>query len=67
MVMYLLWQLREENKIPTSLMWFCHGVMLISFFDNLKWHIVNEECVAIGKMFIDFDYKDTIDTLSPKT
>jgi metallo-beta-lactamase family protein len=71
MVMYLLWQLREEDKIP-NIPYVIDSPMGVSafdiFFDNLKWHKLSiEECVAIGKMFtLISDYKDTIDTIYNK-
>jgi metallo-beta-lactamase family protein len=71
MVMYLLWQLRKEDKIP-NIPYVIDSPMGVSafdiFFDNLKWHKLSiEECVAMGKMFTMIsDYKDTIDTIYNK-
>ncbi len=71
MVMYLLWQLRKEDKIP-NIPYVIGSPMGVSvfdiFFDNLKWHKLSiEECVAMGKMFTMIsDYKDTIDTVYNK-
>ena len=71
MVMYLLWQLREEDKIP-DVPYVIDSPMGVSafeiFFDNLKWHKLSmEECVAVSKMFTMIsDYKDTIDTIYDK-
>jgi metallo-beta-lactamase family protein len=71
MVMYLLWQLRKEDKIP-NIPYVIDSPMGVSafdiFFDNLKWHKLSiKECVAMGKMFTMIsDYKDTIDTIYNK-
>jgi metallo-beta-lactamase family protein len=71
LVMCLLWQLREEDKIP-DIPYVIDSPMGVSafeiFFDNLKWHKLSmEECVAISKMFTMIsDYKDTIDTIYDK-
>jgi metallo-beta-lactamase family protein len=71
LVMCLLWQLREEDKIP-DIPYVIDSPMGVSafeiFYDNLKWHKLSmEECVAISKMFTMIsDYKDTIDTIYDK-
>jgi metallo-beta-lactamase family protein len=71
LVMCLLWQLREEDKIP-DIPYVIDSPMGVSafeiFFDNLKWHKLSmQECVAISKMFTMIsDYKDTIDTIYDK-
>ncbi len=71
MVMYLLWQLREEDKIP-NVPYIIDSPMGVSafeiFFDNLKWHKLSiEDCVAIGKMFTMIsDYRETIETIYDK-
>ncbi len=71
MVMYLLWQLKEENKIP-DIPYIIDSPMGVSAFDifveNLKWHKLSmEECMAISKMFTMIsDYEDTIETIYNK-
>lgn len=71
MVMYLLWQLKEEGKIP-NIPYIIDSPMGVSafdiFFDNLKWHKLSmEDCVALSKMFTMIsDYKDTIDAIYDK-
>jgi metallo-beta-lactamase family protein len=70
-VMYLLWQLKEEGKIP-DVPYIIDSPMGISafniFFDNTKWHkLTLEDCVAMSKMFVMItDYKDTIDAIYDK-
>jgi len=71
MVMYLLWRLKEEKKIP-EIPYIIDSPMGVSafdiFFDNLKWHKLSmEECIAIGKMFTMIsDYRETIETIYDK-
>lgn len=71
MVMYLLWQLKEENKIP-NIPYIIDSPMGVSafdiFFDNLKWHKLSmEDCIAISKMFTMIsDYQETIETIYDK-
>lgn len=71
MVMYLLWQLKEEGKIP-NIPYIIDSPMGVSafdiFFDNLKWHKLSmEDCVALSKMFTMIsDYKDTIGAIYDK-
>lgn len=71
MVMYLLWQLKEEDKI-SNVPYIIDSPMGVStfdiFFDNLKWHkLSTEDCVAISKMFTMIsDDKDTIETIYNK-
>ncbi|SDX31832.1 MBL fold metallo-hydrolase RNA specificity domain-containing protein [Flavobacterium degerlachei] len=71
MVMYLLWQLREEDKIP-NVPYIIDSPMGVSafeiFFENLKWHKLSiEDCVAVSKMFTMItDYKETIETIYDK-
>jgi metallo-beta-lactamase family protein len=37
------------------------------FFENRKWHKLSlEDCIAINKMFLITDYKETIDTIYNK-
>src|SRR3970040_2402987 len=71
MVMYLLWRLKEEKKIP-EIPYIIDSPMGVSafdiFFDNLKWHKLSmEECIAIGKMFTMIsDYRETMETIYAK-
>jgi metallo-beta-lactamase family protein len=71
MIMYLLWQLREEEKIP-DVPYIMDSPMGVSafdiFFENRKWHKLSlEDCIAINKMFTMItDYKETIDTIYNK-
>jgi len=71
MVMYLLWQLKEEMKIP-DIPYIIDSPMGVSafdiFFENLKWHKLSmEDCIAIGKMFTMIsDYRETIETIYDK-
>lgn len=70
-IMYLLWQLKEEDRIP-NIPYIVDSPMGISafeiFFNNRQWHkLPLEECIAIGKMFILIsDYQKTIDTIYDK-
>ncbi|MEZ7497629.1 MBL fold metallo-hydrolase [Flavobacterium sp. Arc3] len=71
MIMYLLWELKEEGKIP-DVPYVVDSPMGVSafdvFFENRKWHKLSlEDCVAINKMFTMItDYKETIDTIYNK-
>jgi metallo-beta-lactamase family protein len=66
--MYLLWQLKEENKIP-NIPYVIDTPMGISVLDvfanNRKWHKLSEvEYVGMSKMFtMVSDYQETIDTI----
>jgi metallo-beta-lactamase family protein len=70
-IMYLLWQLKQENKIP-NIPYIIDTPMGISVLDifksNKKWHKLSEvECVAMCKMFsMIFDYQDTINSIYDK-
>ncbi len=70
-VMYLLWQLKKENKIP-NIPYIIDTPMGISvlklFAENKKWHRLNEtEFTEMCKMFTMIsDYKETIDTIYNK-
>jgi metallo-beta-lactamase family protein len=70
-IMYLLWQLKIENKIP-NIPYIIDSPMGVSafnvFFNNLKWHKLSlEDCVAMSKMFTMItDYKDTIEAIYDK-
>lgn len=67
-IMYLLWRLMEEDRIP-NIPYIIDTPMGISalniFIDNKKWHKLSmEECVAMGRMFIMVsDYQETMDTI----
>lgn len=67
-VMYLLWQLKEEGRIP-SIPYIIDTPMGISVLDifsnNRKWHKLPEhEFVAMCKMFTMItDYQETIQTI----
>ena len=67
-VMYLLWQLKEKNKIP-NIPYIIDTPMGISVLDifanNRKWHKLPEhEYVAMCKMFTMItDYQETIQTI----
>lgn len=71
MLMYLLWQLKEEGKIP-DMRYIIDSPMGVSafeiFFENRKWHKVSlEDCIAINKMFTMItDYQETIDAIYNK-
>lgn len=67
-IMYLLWQLKEEGKIP-NVPYVIDTPMGISVLDvftnNRKWHKLSEEvCTAMCKMFsMISDYQETIETI----
>jgi len=70
-IMYLLWQLKIENKIPdisyiidTPL-----GISVLDIFMNNKnWHKLSEsDCIEMCKMFtLNSDYKETITSIFDK-
>jgi metallo-beta-lactamase family protein len=68
-IMYLLWQLRLENKIP-DIQYIIDSPMGVSafdiFFENSNWHKISvSDCVAISKMFTMItDYRDTIEAIN---
>lgn len=70
-IMYLLWQLKEDNKIP-DIPYIIDSPMGVGafdiFFDNMKWHkLTLEECVGMSRMFTMItDYKETIETIYDK-
>ncbi len=70
-IMFLLWQLQKENKIP-NIPYLIDSPMGVSafdiFFNNLKWHkLAFEECVEMSRMFTMItDYKDTIEAIYNK-
>jgi metallo-beta-lactamase family protein len=67
-VMFLLWQLRKENRIP-DVPYILDTPMGISVLDifrhNQKWHkLTPEDCTEMCAMFTMIsDYRDTIDTI----
>jgi metallo-beta-lactamase family protein len=71
MIMFLLWQLRQEGRIP-DVPYIVDSPMGVSaydiFFENRKWHKLSlEDCIAINKMFtLITDYQETIDTIFNK-
>jgi metallo-beta-lactamase family protein len=70
-IMYLLWKLKTEKKIP-DIEYIIDSPMGVSafdvFFNNLKWHKLSiDDCVAMSKMFTMItDYKDTIEAIYNK-
>lgn len=70
-VMYLLWQLRSENRIPNIpyILDTPMGINMLGLFDtNRKWHKLHkEEFTSMCKMFeIVSDFKDTIEVVYNK-
>ncbi|CAM3679097.1 MBL fold metallo-hydrolase [Flavobacterium gelidilacus] len=67
-IMYLLWQLKEQNRIP-NMPYVIDTPMGISvldvFLQNTKWHKLNpHQCEEMCKMFTMISsYKDTIETI----
>ena len=71
MVMYLLWQLKEEKKIPNIpyIIDTPMGISVLEIFqNNRKWHKLPEhEYIAMCKMSTMIrDYQETIDTIYNK-
>ncbi|WP_367771904.1 MBL fold metallo-hydrolase [Flavobacterium sp. WC2421] len=70
-IMYLLWKLKTDKKIP-DIEYIIDSPMGVSafdvFFNNLKWHKLSiDDCVAMSKMFTMItDYKDTIEAIYNK-
>lgn len=70
-IMYLIWQLKLEDKIP-NIPYIIDTPMGISvldiFINNRKWHkLAEEDCIAMCKMFsMISDYKETIETIYDK-
>ncbi len=67
-VMYLLWQLKEESKIPNIpyVIDTPMGISVLEIFENnRKWHKLPEhEFIAMCKMFsMITDYEETIDMI----
>jgi metallo-beta-lactamase family protein len=71
-IMFLLWQLKKENKIP-DIPYIIDSPMGVGafdiFFNNLKWHKLSlEDCRTMSRMFVMItDYKDTIDAIYNKS
>ena len=70
-IMYLLWQLKVENKIPNIpyIIDTPMGISVLEIFENnKKWHKLSDsECVAMCKMFnMISDYKETINAIYDK-
>jgi metallo-beta-lactamase family protein len=70
-VMYLLWQLKEEGKIPNIpyVIDTPMGISVLEIFENnRKWHKLPEhELIAMCKMFsMITDYQETIDMIYNK-
>jgi metallo-beta-lactamase family protein len=70
-VMYLLWQLKEEGKIPNIpyVIDTPMGISVLEIFkNNRKWHKLPEhELIAMCKMFsMITDYQETIDMIYNK-
>jgi metallo-beta-lactamase family protein len=70
-IMYILWQLRLENKIP-DIPYLIDSPMGVSafdiFFENSNWHKISvADCVAISKMFTMItDFRDSIEYINDK-
>jgi metallo-beta-lactamase family protein len=70
-IMYLLWQLKKEDRIP-DIPYVIDTPMGISvldiFINNRKWHKLSEsDCIAMCKMFtMNSDYQETITTILDK-
>lgn len=70
-IMYLLWQLKKEDKIPniSYIIDTPMGISMLEIFaNNRKWHRLNsEEFTAMCKIFtLISDYQETIDTIYNK-
>jgi metallo-beta-lactamase family protein len=70
-VMYLLWQLKTEGKIPNIpyIIDTPMGIKVLDIFENnRKWHkLPEQEYVAMCQMFtLISDYQETIDTIYDK-
>lgn len=70
-IMYLIWQLRKEDKIP-DMPYVIDTPMGISvldvFMNNRSWHKLSDnDCVEMCKVFtMNTDYQETISTISDK-
>lgn len=70
-IMYLLWQLKEDNKIPNIpyIIDTPMGISVLEIFkNNKKWHkLSEEECLSMCKMFsMISDYQETINAIYDK-
>ena len=70
-IMYLLWQLKEEGKIPNIpyVLDTPMGISVLEVFrNNRKWHkLSDEDCVNMCKMFdMVSDYQETINIIYDK-
>jgi metallo-beta-lactamase family protein len=70
-IMYLLWQLKEEDKIPNIpyIIDTPMGISVLDIFENNKnWHkLSSEDCEAMCKMFsLISDYQETINAIYDK-
>ena len=70
-IMYLLWQLKVEEKIPNIpyIIDTPMGISVLSIFsDNRKWHkLPEQDFIAMCKMFsLVTDYQQTIETIFDK-
>ena len=71
-IMYLLWQLKEEDRIP-DIPYIIDTPMGISaleiFIENKQWHKLSiEECTAMSRMFsLVSDYQETMNTIYDKS
>ena len=67
-IMYLLWQLRKEDRIPNIpyIIDTPMGINALNIFsNNKKWHKLSlEECAEMSKMFsLVSDYQETIEVI----
>ena len=67
-IMYLLWQLREEDRIPNIpyIIDTPMGINALNIFsNNQKWHKLSlEECAEMSKMFsLVSDYQETMELI----
>lgn len=70
-IMYLLWQLKKQEKIPdiSYIIDTPMGISVLDVFQNhRKWHKLNyEECMEMCQMFtLISDFKDTIEAIYDK-
>jgi metallo-beta-lactamase family protein len=70
-IMYLLWQLKEEARIPNIpyIIDTPMGINVLDIFENnKKWHkLSDKDCVAMCKMFsMISDYQETINAIYDK-
>lgn len=71
MIMYLLWRLREEDRIP-NIPYIIDTPMGINaleiFIENKKWHKLSiQDCTEMSKMFrLVSDYQETIENVFDK-